>query len=208
MKGERAAEVSRTGRSALTTIASIATIIGAIVAVVSLTITLGVVPKDNSGSGDTPTPDPGSGCNIEVNEQIGVRVEAEYERTGSSDVNASILKFIPERGKVKRGAIQCAQVRVKNTGNTKERFFIGYSMHGPNGERLFNPGPTKPGVTLTPGQSETVTVNVTIDRDASTGEYDAITAVWTDMNEESGDLDGRIIKTEEPDAFEVVNTMV
>ena len=81
-------------------------------------------------------------------------------------------------------------------------------MHGPNGERLFNPGPTKPGVTLTPGQSETVTVNVTIDRDASTGEYDAITAVWTDMNEEGGDLDGRIIKTEEPDAFEVVNTTV
>ena len=126
------------------------------------------------------------------------------ETEPSSEVDAEIVSVSPAKGTFGKEDVQHAQVTVENTGIAEHTFFVGYSVRSPTGEGLHDEGPTEPSVTLAPGESETVTVEWTVDTDAPAGTYGIIVAVWEDRV--GDDLQNRLDRTGETAVFTVENT--
>lgn len=95
--------------------------------------------------------------------------------------NATIISFSPPTGTLQRGTQATATVRVKNTGTTTRRFWVGLSFAEPDSgvwpDGWFDVQPLET-LELNPGESQTVTFNFEIPEWLDPGLYTADTAVW------------------------------
>jgi len=106
------------------------------------------------------------------------------------NVEASITDFNPQSGEYAPGDVIDSTVTIKNHGNVRHEFFVGYSLIGPDDTEFNNDGTTDVDITLNPGEKKTVEVSLQVPQEASQGEYDVVTAVWKDRSE--NELTGRL----------------
>lgn len=102
--------------------------------------------------------------------------------TASPSVDATFVAFYPDRGVYETRDQARSQVTVRNTGNTRHTFFVGYSAIGPNGKEYHNGGTTGTKLTLDPGETETVILSWRVEGDAPAGTYDALTVVYQESS--------------------------
>jgi PKD repeat protein len=105
-------------------------------------------------------------------------------------VQAEILSstFEVDSGAYSVGDEVTATVKVKNTGETTWKFFVGYSVRHQESKTTYsNESQTGTFVTLDPGETKTVTVSWRVDDGAKPGMYDAIAAVWYGYPEDGAD---------------------
>lgn len=117
--------------------------------------------------------------------------------------NAQIVDFSPPSGVFETGSLLIARIKVKNAGMTTRSFWVGLSYRKPDGSYYdITPQQTN---TLSPGQEQTLTFQWQLPKDAPTGEYDAITAVWNGYDPQRNIMiEPQYDRREVPNAFEVV----
>jgi hypothetical protein len=118
-----------------------------------------------------------------------------------TEISARITSFSIDRGEFTQGESVAATATVENTGNTEHTFFVGYSVVGTNGESYDNNDETGRAVTLGPGESRTISLSWTVQRNTPTGTYDAVTVVWKESDQDN--LNTPLDRIQRGDAIEV-----
>ncbi|WP_254278917.1 NEW3 domain-containing protein [Haloarcula marina] len=122
----------------------------------------------------------------------------------SPPIDASITDLAVESETVQTGETVQADVTIRNSGTNTHRYFVGYTVTGPEGTSFDNRDQTGRRLTLQPDTSETVTVSWEVPETASPGEYDALVAVWAEDSPDS--LETKLDQQRLTDAFSVGST--
>ncbi|MFC4449091.1 PKD domain-containing protein [Halorussus aquaticus] len=123
-------------------------------------------------------------------------------RQSAESIDARILNFNQQTGSFEPGDTVRAEVEVRNTGDSRHTFFVGYGVRGPDGNWYNNDDRTGTTVTLDPNEREWVTLSWTVEQDAPYGWYDARTSVWAESDRDN--LRTRLADESRGSVFEVV----
>ena len=126
--------------------------------------------------------------------------QSQFQTADGSD--ARILNFNQESGDFEAGDRVTAEVEVRNTGESEHTFFVGYSVEGQDGNWYDNNEQTGKTVTLEPNEREWISLSWTVEDDAPTGDYDAVTSVWAESDRDN--LQTRLDNERLDNALEVV----
>lgn len=127
---------------------------------------------------------------------------AQFQANGNID--AQILNYYQDSGEFVSGDRVSAQVQVRNTGDSRHTFFVGYSVQGPNGNWYDNNRQTGETVTLNPNEREWIQLSWTVENSAPTGDYDAITSIWAESDPD--DLQTRLDDDQKYDSFRITES--
>jgi len=119
------------------------------------------------------------------------------------EVSAEITSYQIASGTFFAGNTVAASVTVRNGGNVKWTYYVGYSVQDPHGNWWDAPYAT---ITLNTEDSGSVTLYWDVPIGALEGDYKARVAVW--KSESGGELQDRLDMKEEQDAFYIYVPMV
>ncbi|RQG96385.1 hypothetical protein EA473_04475 [Natrarchaeobius chitinivorans] len=125
--------------------------------------------------------------------------EVEEEK---AEIDGQVNWISPRTGTYTHGDSVETTANVENTGSSSHTYFLGYSVHGPDGEIYDNDDGTGRPVSLSEGESRTVDLEWKAESDAPDGEYDVQVALWEESDRDN--LSTRLDDVREYDAFDVV----
>lgn len=114
---------------------------------------------------------------------------------------AEVIALYPDSGTYTTGGVVTTDVTFENTGSTDHTYFVGYTVHGPDGGVYDNDGTTGTAVTLSAGEQRTVRVGWEVESAAPTGSYDVQVSVWEESDPDN--LHTRLADQWVYDAFSV-----
>jgi len=130
--------------------------------------------------------------------------EWEYGSFGVEDsepVDGNIFGINPATGTYTEDDTVTTTVGVKNTGDTSNVFYIGYSVHGPDGGVYDNEETTGETVSLAEGDEQVLDVEWDVEAAAPDGVYDIQVSVWKEPDPD--DLQTRLDDQWEHGTFEI-----
>lgn len=104
--------------------------------------------------------------------------DLEENTTNYTTASAEITAFTVDSGTYEPGETVQGKVRIRNTGNTSNTFFVGFSAQGPDMINRSNEARTGTPVTLSPNSSYTIDVAWVVGANAPSGDYNVISAIW------------------------------
>ncbi|WP_267639446.1 hypothetical protein [Haloarchaeobius amylolyticus] len=116
-------------------------------------------------------------------------------------VSATIRSISVDNGTYSAGERVDTDVSVENTGSDSHTFYVGYTVHGPDGDSYDNNDTTGQAVTLDAGEVREVQVEWDVESDAPDGSYDVQVAVWKQSDPDN--LVDRLDEVWDYDAFYV-----
>ena len=138
-------------------------------------------------------------------DNLHTRLDEEWDYSAfdveSEEIDGRIDWISPDSGVYREAESVETTANVENTGNTNHTYFVGYTVHGPNGEEYDNDGETGRTVSLNPGESRSVDLEWTVELDAPGGEYDVQVALWEESDRDN--LHTRLDEEREYSTFEV-----
>ena len=138
-------------------------------------------------------------------DNLHTRLDEEWDYSAfdveSEEIDGRIDWIDPSSGTYSEDESIWTSANVENTGNTDHTFFVGYTVHGPDGSEYDNGDGTGQTVTLEPDESATVDLEWIVESDVPDGEYDVQVAVWEESDRD--DLQTRLDEEWEYSAFEI-----
>lgn len=121
-------------------------------------------------------------------------------------VSAAINSIAVDNGTYSTDGHVETGVRVENTGTDSHTFYVGYTIHGPDGGTYENDGSTGQAVSLAAGETRDVVVEWDVASDATEGSYDVQVAIW--KQSDPNNLVDRLDEVWAYDSFYVQQTSV
>ncbi|WP_277556230.1 COG1470 family protein [Halobaculum limi] len=116
---------------------------------------------------------------------------------GEPDIDARIESFTVNGGSFSPGSEVEATTTVENTGGDEHTFFVGYSATPDGSNSVYDDdGSTGQSVTISPGETVSVDLSLTLPADAPTGDYTLITSVWQESDPDN--LSTRLDTSDQP----------
>ncbi|MDF9747778.1 carboxypeptidase regulatory-like domain-containing protein [Natrinema salsiterrestre] len=128
----------------------------------------------------------------------------ELEAEERSEIDAAIANVNPELGTYAEGDVVTTTVDVENTGTADHTFYVGYTVHGPDGREYDNDGSTGGGAALDAGTSVSIPLEWEVEPDAPEGTYDVQVSIWEERDPD--ELYTRLADERVDDAFELEET--
>jgi surface glycoprotein (TIGR04207 family) len=165
----------------------------------------------NSVSGSTDTDTFSKSFNNEGTYLIEAHV---YDEEGTEDgsiawevtaaepkTDAEITEFNSPSGNYFRGDDVNLGITIKNTGETRHEFFVGYSVVDEKGNEYNNSDSTGKEIELAPGESESASLSWVVPKTAPTESYDIVSAVWAENDPDN--LQSQLDRREKTDQIQV-----